>query len=62
MIWRASWPRYELPPGVSLPDGRVLTYAAHRECPCRDCVDAWAAWRAGLVDPIESEDDALAVM
>lgn len=36
-----------LPPGVRLPDGRVLAFSPHRDCGCVDCVDAFAAWDAG---------------
>lgn len=35
----------ELPPGSTLPDGRVLTGPAHRECDCADCREAYRAWR-----------------
>lgn len=36
-----------LPPGVELPDGRVLSFPAHRRCPCADCTAAFEAWDAG---------------
>lgn len=36
-----------LPPGVELPDGTVLTFPAHRRCPCIDCTAAFRAWDAG---------------
>ncbi len=31
-----------VPPCFVLRDGRMLTYAAHSECPCADCQEAVA--------------------
>lgn len=36
-----------VPAGAVLPDGRVLTFPAHRDCPCADCVAAFEALEAG---------------
>ncbi|MBA2243646.1 MAG: hypothetical protein H0W11_01700 [Gemmatimonadetes bacterium] len=37
----------QLPEGTELPDGRILTFAPHRECPCGDRTAAFEAWRRG---------------
>lgn len=51
-------PPDRLPAGVELPDGRVLTYPAHRDCPCADCTAAFEALAEGeLVLPGDEEDD-----
>lgn len=39
-----------LPAGIELPDRCVLAFGPHRECPCTDCADAFAALDAGLID------------
>lgn len=39
-----------LPPGLELPDGRVLTFPPHRRCPCRDCEAAFRAWDRGVLN------------
>ena len=39
-----------LPSGLALPDGRMLVFPPCRECECADCVDAFAAYNAGVLD------------
>ncbi len=39
----------QLPPGLLLPNGKVLVFAPHRECPCADCNDAFEALKAGTL-------------
>lgn len=39
-----------LPPGIELPDGRVLTFPASRRCPCRDCAAAFRAYADGTLE------------
>jgi hypothetical protein len=47
----------ELPRGVELPDGQILTYPASKLCGCQDCIAAWQAWEAGtLVLPGDGGD------
>jgi hypothetical protein len=36
-----------VPPGYTLPDGRILTFPASSLCPCVDCVDAVRLWKKG---------------
>lgn len=36
-----------LPPGVELPDRRIITYSPHPMCPCADCASVFAALARG---------------
>lgn len=36
-----------LPAGVTLPNGRTLTYPASRDCGCADCLAAYEAHQDG---------------
>lgn len=48
----------ELPPGVALPNGQVLTYPASQDCGCRDCINTFEAYRAGTLR-LPDEGDGL---
>lgn len=39
----------EIPAGVELPDGRVLTFRPSRACDCADCAAAFRALERGTL-------------
>lgn len=49
-----------LPPGCELPDGRVLSFPAHHDCPCADCTAAFDALKRGDLEvPEDGEEGKL---
>jgi len=40
----------DLPPGATLPDGTVLTFPPHRDCPCADCEAAFEGLGTGTLE------------
>ena len=53
---RPAPPVQQLPAGLELPDGRLLTFAPHRECPCSDCEGAFRALEDGTLRMAEAWD------